>query len=127
MYTLILKDSTPVPASLSVPEPRGDGREKAGVSWEAQFTASPTVAGEGMRDEERTTVFFPWREFKATFRGRPVEGLGEVERGRVKKVGVMMRSGFGRQEGVFGVVLGGIAAVSRGKGEGIGGGELAEL
>ena len=120
-YTLVLKDSTPVPPSLADPASRTDGRQKAGVSWEANFTAATGV-------EERR-VFFPWKDFEPTFRGRPVVvGDGEgVERGEVRKVGLMMRSGFGAQEGGFGVVVSWISAGDvdgESEKEDVGGGEL---
>ena len=94
-YTLILKDE--LPGSVTK---RDDGRDGAGVSWQGEFVAE-TSEEEG---EERR-VWFPFGEFRATYRGRVMEhkAAGELRRGGVKRVGVMMRSGFGEQEGEFGV------------------------
>ena len=117
-YTLILKDSTPVPASLSssdADEPRSDGRERAGVSWEVTFDASSTSSNS---DEPEKVVLglFPWRTFRPTFRGKEVEGCSELKTEEVRKIGIMMRSGFGKQEGGFSVVLGWIGAARIGRG-----------
>lgn len=76
---------------------RADGREKAGVNWEVDFVAHKT--------EEERSVWFPWRDFNATFRGRPKDDAGDLKIGAVKRVGIMMRSLFGKQEGDFSVEL----------------------
>ena len=89
-YTLILKDELP-------DTKRDDGRERAGVNWEVDFVAQKT-------GEERS-VWFPWSDFNATFRGKPKEDAGSLKKDAVKRVGIMMRSLFGKQEGDFSVEL----------------------
>lgn len=72
-YALTLKDE--------IPGRRGDGRERSGVSWEAEF-----VVG-----EEGCDVFLPWAEFKATYRGRDKKDADPLDLGSIKRVGLMMR------------------------------------
>ena len=107
-YTLILKDELPT----SEEGKRDDGRERAGVSWEAGFVAEE----EGEEEGKERRVWVPWGAFRATYRGREMDGGGgggkelRLKTEGVKRVGVMMRSGFGKQEGGFGVELRGICA-----------------
>ncbi len=85
MYTLILKDEEAVGK-------REDGREKAGVSWEVDFKVGEDAGGEEKGDGgDGTTVWVPWKGFKATFRGKEKTGAGELKKGEVRKVGLMMR------------------------------------
>ncbi|KND86446.1 Uncharacterized protein C9E9.15 [Tolypocladium ophioglossoides CBS 100239] len=93
-YALTLKDELP-PA-------RGDGRERAGVSWEAEFVA-----------EKPGDVRLRWEDFKPTYRGRPKEDAAPLDLGDVKRIGLMMRSFFGQQEGEFLLELHAIAAWKR--------------
>ena len=74
MYTLILKDEPPL-------EKREDGREKAGINWEFEFKAE----GEGKK------FWVPWGHLKATYRGKEKNDAGELNTGRVWRVGIMMR------------------------------------
>lgn len=74
-YALTLKDALPPP-----PPRGGDGREQAGVSWEAEFVA-----------ERPGDVRLRWEDFKATYRGRPREDAEPLDLGDVKRVGLMMR------------------------------------
>ena len=72
-YTLILKDE------LSAGT-RSDGREKAGISWEAEIKAS-----------ESGLSWIPWQNFKATYRGKEKPDAGEVNAKEIKRIGIMMR------------------------------------
>lgn len=87
VYTLILKDE-------EAAGKREDGREKAGVNWEIDFTVGEKD-GIGEKEEEGggegTKVWVPWEEFKATFRGKEKEGAGELKKGEIRRVGLMMR------------------------------------
>ena len=74
LYTLILKDE------ISLGK-RGDGREKAGISWEVEFKAK----------EEGKKVWALWGEFKATYRGKEKKDARELKTGSVCRVGIMMR------------------------------------
>lgn len=71
-YALTLKDS--------LETPRPDGREQAGVSWEADFVA----------DRPRD-VKLAWSDFKPTYRGRPKEDAAPLDLAAVKRLGLMMR------------------------------------
>ena len=102
VYTLVLKDE--------VQGERGDGRARSGVCWEVEVRC----VGEGGR------MWLPWEGFRPTYRGREWPGAGELKTGGIVRVGVMMRSFFGEQEGPFRVLLKSVCAV---KGGGDGGGE----
>ncbi|KAL9077112.1 MAG: hypothetical protein Q9161_000378 [Pseudevernia consocians] len=82
IYTLILKDE-------EAAGKRGDGREKAGISWEVDFTVGEEDGKEGGGDV--TVVWVPWGEFKATFRGKEEKDAGELKTGEVRRIGLMMR------------------------------------
>ena len=94
MYTLILKDE-------EMSGKRDDGREKAGISWEVEFMAGQEKEedkeeGDGSETSKRgegvsTTVWVPWEDFKATYRGKEKKDAGELKTGEVRKVGIMMR------------------------------------
>ena len=94
MYTLILKDE-------ESGGKRDDGREKAGISWEVEFKAGQkkeAVNEEGDNNETSEkrkntsiTVWVPWEDFKATYRGKEKKDAGELKTGEVRRVGIMMR------------------------------------
>lgn len=96
VYALVLKDE--------LEADRGDGRARSGVNWEVDIRCG----AEGGR------VWIPWGEFKATYRGREKPGAGALKTEGIRRVGVMMRSFFGEQEGDFRVVLRSICAVRGG-------------
>ncbi|KAK8919695.1 hypothetical protein H634G_03066 [Metarhizium anisopliae BRIP 53293] len=79
--------------------PRGDGREQSTVSWEAEFVA-----------KKPGDVKLRWADFKPTYRGREKKDAGELDLGDIKRVGLMMRSFFGEQEGDFELHLFSISA-----------------
>ncbi|PHH81527.1 hypothetical protein CDD82_588 [Ophiocordyceps australis] len=90
-YALTVKDELP---------PLGhDGREQASVSWEAQFTA-----------HKPGDVKLAWDDFKPTYRGRPKHDCKPLNRGDIQRIGLMMRSYFGKQSGDFSLNLHGILA-----------------
>lgn len=91
------------------PGKREDGREKAGINWEAEFRASEPF-GEEDDTKGQSTVWVPWKDFKATYRGKEKENAGELETGSLWRVGIMMRSYFDKQSGDFSVVLKSICA-----------------
>ncbi|KAK0766233.1 hypothetical protein N5P37_001125 [Trichoderma harzianum] len=96
-YALTLKDE--------IPPKRGDGREEAGISWEAEFTVS-----EAGSEIDLKTVFLPWTAFEPTYRGRPKPDAKPLDLSKIKRVGLMMRSFFGDQEGDFSIEIHAIAA-----------------
>ncbi|KPM42592.1 hypothetical protein AK830_g4021 [Neonectria ditissima] len=91
-YTLTLKDA--------IPGDRGDGRDQAGLSWETDFEA-PREGGD---------VPLPWDKFRATYRGRDKEDAEPLDLTSIKRVSLMMRSFFGKQDGDFELVIHAIEA-----------------
>ena len=45
----------------------------------------------GGADGGITSIWMPWRDFKATYRGKEKEDAGELKKGQVRRVGFMMR------------------------------------
>ncbi|OAQ99229.1 hypothetical protein LLEC1_01868 [Akanthomyces lecanii] len=90
-YVLTLKDE--------LPSPRKDGRETSSISWEAVFVAE--APGE---------IKLPWKVFKATYRGREKPDAKPLDRGNIKRLGLMMRSFFDEQNGDFALDMTAIAA-----------------
>lgn len=86
VYTLILKDE-------EAAGKREDGRERAGINWEVDFKVGGEDGGEegeeGGGDGAR--IWVPWGEFKATFRGKEKKDAGELKKGEVRRIGLMMR------------------------------------
>ena len=106
-FTFILKDE--------VPEDRGDGRMGAGLSFEAKFEAPDTTSAildQGrLEDGKVKKMFLAWKDFKPFYRGKEVEGK-ELKKENVARVGLMMRSYFGGQEGSFEVEISSVKAVA---------------
>lgn len=83
-YTFILKDEEQT-------EKREDGREKAGINWEIEFTGGGESDDERVKEKEGTKVWVPWGDFKATYRGKEKKDAGELKTREVRRVGLMMR------------------------------------
>ncbi|KAF4990121.1 hypothetical protein FGRMN_8649 [Fusarium graminum] len=94
-FTLNVKDT--------IPGKRTDGRDEAGVSWEVDFEA-PREGG---------VLLKTWDEFKATYRGRDVEDPKPLKVEDVKRISLMTRSFFDKQDGDFKLVVNSIAAVKK--------------
>ncbi|RAK77035.1 CIA30 family protein [Aspergillus fijiensis CBS 313.89] len=87
-YTLTLKDE--------IRPNRPDGRERSSLSWEVDFTV-PEGGGR---------LRFAWKAFRPTYRGRELrDGVKPLDLERVRRVGIMVRSFFGEQEGEFELVV----------------------
>ncbi|KEY70763.1 hypothetical protein S7711_03259 [Stachybotrys chartarum IBT 7711] len=99
-YALTLKNS--------LPPNRPDGRERAAVSWEADFVAPEDADGD--LSDGPANLFLPWSAFKATYRGKDKPDAEPLDLANIKRVGLMMRSFFGEQDGDFSLDLHGIAA-----------------
>ncbi|KAL9600141.1 MAG: hypothetical protein Q9219_003397 [cf. Caloplaca sp. 3 TL-2023] len=94
IYTLIVKDEEPQAK-------RNDGREQAGVNWEADFRV-PNRAEYGIPGQTRGgKVWIPWCTLKPTYRGKEKDDAGKFQTGKVRRIGLMMRSYFGTQQGDF--------------------------
>lgn len=87
VYTLILKDE-------EAAGKREDGREKAGINWEVDFEVGEEDAEGGKQEGDSggvTRIWVPWKEFKATYRGKEKTDAGELKKGEVRRIGLMMR------------------------------------
>lgn len=74
VYTFIIKDDVGGGR-------RDDGREMASVNWEVNFKAQ----------EDGGTVWKPWRDFRAFYRGKEKDDAGQMKTDEVRRVGLMMR------------------------------------
>jgi hypothetical protein len=100
-YTFILKDS------LLPPNP-DSGREQSTVSHEYDFMI-PTAKSE----DSNITIFIPWDEYTATYRGKKKEDAPSLDLHNIKRISLMNRSFFGTQEGKFSLSLRSIKATMR--------------
>ena len=74
VYTLILRDDRSSGK-------RDDGREQAGINWEVDLRTKA----------EGGKTWRPWKDFKATYRGKEKEDTGNLRTGQIYRVGIMMR------------------------------------
>ncbi|KAI4265989.1 MAG: hypothetical protein L6R38_009028 [Xanthoria sp. 2 TBL-2021] len=103
VYTLILKDE-------EAQDKRDDGREKAGLNWEADFRANKGSQGPAGEEVVRKNVWIPWSDLKPTYRGKKKDDAGLFKPGEIRRIGFMMRSFFGTQQGDFRLELRSITA-----------------
>lgn len=121
IYTLVLKDEDPQ-------DKRDDGRERAGVNWEAEFQVASDECDGKKRGRK---VWIPWSALKATYRGKEKVDAGQIRNAEIKRLGLMMRrydslmmancnridrsmfSYFGTQQGDFSLELRSICATSQ--------------
>ena len=75
MYTLILKDTEPLPK-------RPDGREQSTINWEHDFRL-------GSSDGGRAVMRF--EDFQPTYRGRPKPDAEPLDLKKVLAMSIMMR------------------------------------
>lgn len=110
-FTFVIK-TTPtshIPKHPKVPPPR----RAAKLTYEVRFTLAE-AKNQGKTPGEQK-FYFPWRDFKATYRGREVKEGDDpkwvpLDTSSIYEVNLMCRSGFGQQEGEFGVIVTGIYA-----------------
>lgn len=81
VYTLVLKDE-------ESQDKRDDGRDRAGINWEAEFRVGEGTTGEEMVGKK---VWVPWSALKSTYRGKKKEDAGEFKPGQIRRIGFMMR------------------------------------
>ena len=74
VYTFIIKDDMGGGK-------RDDEREKAGINWEVDFKAQ----------KDGGTVWKPWADFKAFYRGKEKDDAGKLQTDHIRRVGLMMR------------------------------------
>ncbi|KAI4207913.1 MAG: hypothetical protein LQ348_000411 [Seirophora lacunosa] len=84
IYTLLLKDETSG-------DKRDDGRERAGINWEAEFQLRKS--GENVDGQEGggQIVWVPWSALRPTYRGKEKKDAGKLKLGEIKRLGFMMR------------------------------------
>lgn len=85
-----------------------NGREQASVSYEFDFRLSDAQA-----QAESTTIYIPFVDLKATYRGREKEDADPINTKSVKRFSLMMRSFFAQQEGPFSLSIRSICAISK--------------
>ena len=109
-YALTLKDAVPSGK-------RNDSREKAGISWEAEFNCTEGVEealilnGEEARHMRgERIIWLPWSKFKPTYRGREKDDAPPLQLRNIRRFGLMMRSFFDQQDGDFALQVTSIAA-----------------
>ncbi|KAJ9127751.1 hypothetical protein QFC24_000034 [Naganishia onofrii] len=124
-FTLVLKGS--------IPPLRPDGRRESTLSYEYTFintsctsTSSTTIDNPHEQQHQRRTITIPWSDFSPTYRGRPitpkdpqytpldpgsVDPRNGEEQGGIAEISLMCRSGFGKQQGEFELVVRRIEAV----------------
>ncbi len=78
-YTFILKDEVLPPDSST-------GREQSTISYEYDFSASTATDG-----TQPTSVYIPWKEFKATYRGKEKRDAPPLKLKMIKRISLMMR------------------------------------
>ncbi|KAL9007185.1 MAG: hypothetical protein Q9188_000119 [Gyalolechia gomerana] len=103
VYTLVLKDEDPQ-------DKRDDGREQAGINWEAEFRVAED---ENAGKRGGTKVWIAWSALKATYRGKETGDTGNIRTAEIKRLGFMMRSYFGTQHGDFRLELRSVCAMTR--------------
>lgn len=81
VYTLVLKDEDPQ-------DKRDDGREQAGINWEAEFRVAED---ENAGKRGGTKVWVAWSALKATYRGKETGDPGNIRTAEIKRLGFMMR------------------------------------
>lgn len=78
-YTFILKDD------LLPPDP-DTGREQSTISYEYDFHATTNTAEDGS-----LTVYIPWKEMKATYRGKEKKDAPSINLKKVRRLSLMIR------------------------------------
>lgn len=117
-FTLTLK--------TSLPADRPDGRRESTISYEHTFPSpvrAPTSPSP-LPPAPPARLVVPFAQFTPTFRGREVPSSDEryvsledelrKRHGGIVEMGIMCRSGFGKQEGDFELFVGRIEAVPQG-------------
>jgi hypothetical protein len=103
-YTLVLK--------TGIPPLRSDGRRESTINYE--YTFSYRSDGSTSADLKHS---IPWDKFEETYRGRPIEkgdeGYEPLDTGAgILEISFMCRSGFGKQEGPFELLIHSLETIS---------------
>lgn len=81
-YTFNLKDDV-----LEDKDPE-TGRERATISWECDFDLSDAADA---RSDGTKKIFFPWKAFTPTYRGKVQKDVEPLKTESVKRMSLMMR------------------------------------
>lgn len=100
-YTFIVKDDIPQ-------QETANSREQATISWECDFELPPQDKPGETHDK---TVFLPWEAFNPTYRGKLQKDADPLDKAKIKRFSIMIRSFFGAQEGDFSLYIRRIKAV----------------
>ena len=101
-YTLVLK--------TGIPPLRSDGRRESTINYEYTFS----YRSDGSSELKHS---IPWDKFEETYRGRPIkkgdEGYEPLDTGAgISEISFMCRSGFGKQEGPFELLIHSLETIS---------------
>lgn len=113
-FTLILKNTlrTKPPQEPKLPPQP----EPAVLSYEVSFPRPQATSG--LDHQKPIEVLFAWSDFKPHYRGREVprddEKWKPLDTEAIYEISFMCRSGFGKQEGDFGVVIVGLWGLRKG-------------
>lgn len=117
-FTLVLKNTI---RSKAPKEPKLPPQPEAAVlTYEASFTrpSAPDHDNASATASKLKSIDFAWSEFKPHYRGREVSRDDErwkpLDTEGIYEVSFMCRSGFGKQEGDFGVIIAGLYGVKKG-------------
>jgi len=100
-YTFILKDEL-------LPKNPLNGREQSTISWEYDFS----IIVKDHDSSHDLLLFIPWDSLKPTYRGKERKDAPSLDRKKIKRFSIMMRSFFGNQEGPFSLSIRSIKAIS---------------
>jgi len=63
-----------------------NGKEQSTISYEYDFSSSSKMA-----NSNGTFIFIPWRDFKATYRGKEKKDASALDRKKIKRFRTMMK------------------------------------
>ncbi|PWN42517.1 CIA30-domain-containing protein [Ceraceosorus guamensis] len=97
-YVLNLRTADPVK--------RPDGRNESAIIYEWDFDASKAQGFDGSsycpsKAGSPAYVEAQWKDFAATYRGRPAKDAEKLDPAKIKGFSIMARSNFGKQSGKF--------------------------
>lgn len=90
---------------------RPDGRRESTTSYEYTFDARSATTEKDISVNGLVSLNIPFREFKATYRGRPQPDAKSLNPAEIKEISIMCRSDFGKQSGHYELIVQSIGAV----------------
>lgn len=112
-FTFILKS-----ALIST---RLDGRRESTISYEYTFDSSNSACDklENTSGPVPVELRIPFRDFQATYRGRPQPDAEPLDSAEIKELSIMCRSDFDKQSGPFELIVESIGAIHSESREGL--------